>query len=159
MQKSAARALAQKVVIIDGLFSNLSNRELIKESLKAMALAAIDDAEQAVQAAEQLYSSAATQSGQVSVLRELSQFQRDGAPGFMKTAPSVAAKLRGIREHARQRTRFDFDLAQQRVNMADGEEARLDAEVRAKSDEKRNLRGEIAHLNTRREHARKAVDH
>jgi hypothetical protein len=32
-----ARALAQKVVIIDGLFSNLSNRELIKESLKAMA--------------------------------------------------------------------------------------------------------------------------
>jgi hypothetical protein len=31
-----ARALAQKVVIIDGLFSNLSNRELIKESLRAM---------------------------------------------------------------------------------------------------------------------------
>jgi hypothetical protein len=31
-----ARALAQKVVLIDGLFSNLSNRELIKESLRAM---------------------------------------------------------------------------------------------------------------------------
>jgi hypothetical protein len=95
MQKSAARALAQKVVIIDGLFSNLSNRELIKESLKAMALAAIDDAEQAVQAAEQLYSSAATQSGQVSVLRELSQFQRDGAPGFMKTAPASRRSCAG----------------------------------------------------------------
>jgi hypothetical protein len=123
-----------------------------------LALVAIDDAEQAVQAAEQLYSSAATQSGQVSGLRELSQFHREGGPGFMKTAPSVAAKLRGIRELARQRTRFDFDLAQQRVNMTDGEEARLDAEVRAKSDEKRNLRAEIARLNTRREDARNAVD-
>lgn len=31
-----AKSLAQKVFIIDGLFSNLSNRELIKESLRAM---------------------------------------------------------------------------------------------------------------------------
>jgi hypothetical protein len=123
-----------------------------------LALTAIDDAEQAVQAAEELYSSAAMRSGQVAGLRDLSQFKRDGGPDFMKTAPSVAAKLRSLREHARQRTRFDFDLAQQRVNMADGEEARLDAEVRAKSDEKRNLRAEIAQLNTRRDDARKAVD-
>jgi hypothetical protein len=35
-RRRIARALAQKVVIIDGLFSNLSNRELIKESLRAM---------------------------------------------------------------------------------------------------------------------------
>lgn len=76
---------------------------------------------------------------QVPGLRELSRFVREGGPAFMQAAPGVGTELRKVRDQGRARTKFRFDLAQQRVELAQGAEAKLDAEIRKKGDERRDL--------------------
>ncbi|MDA9420986.1 hypothetical protein [Bradyrhizobium sp. CCBAU 53380] len=117
-----------------------------------------EHAELAVSNAEALFSRTAERASQVQGLRELSRFVRDGGPNFMQSAPGVGAELRKVREHARARTKFQFELAQQRVELAAGAEANLDAEIRKKSDERRDL-GEAmeAHRNSEQE-AQRGLD-
>ncbi|GKQ53567.1 hypothetical protein [Bradyrhizobium sp. Ce-3] len=111
---------------------------------------ALENAELSVSNAEALFSRMAERASQVPGLRDLSRFVRDGGPSFMQTAPGVGAELRKVRERARTRTKFQFELAQQRVELAAGVEANLDAEIRKKSDERRDL-GEAMETHRRSE--------
>lgn len=128
------------------------------ESHATEAAAILEHAELAVSNAEALFSRTAERASQVQGLRELSRFARDGGPNFMQTAPGVGAELRKVREHARARTKFQFELAQQRVDLAAGAEANLDSEIRKKSDERRDL-GEAmeAHRNSEQD-AQRGLD-
>ncbi len=101
--------------------------------------AALEHAELAVATAETLFLRVVERAAQVPGLRDLSRFVREGGPAFMQAAPGVGSELRKARDQGRTRTKFRFDLAQQRVELAQGAEANLDAEIRKIGDERRDL--------------------
>lgn len=118
---------------------NLSRRVAELDAEAAEAVVALENAELSVENAEALFSRVVERASQVPGLRDLSRFAREGGPAFMQAAPGVGTELRKVREQARARTRFQFELAQQRVELAEGAEANLDAEIRKKGDERRDL--------------------
>lgn len=105
----------------------------------ALTQGALENADLSVANAESLFSKAVERASQVPGLRELSRFVRDGGPAFMQAAPGVGNELRKVRDDARARTKFRFDLAQQRVDLAEGAEADLDAQIRRKGAERQDL--------------------
>lgn len=76
----------------------------------------------------------------------------------MQAAPGAGTELRKARDKGRARTKFQFDLAQQRVDLAQGAEANLDAEIRKKSDERRDLNGALGAYRTSERDAQKGLD-
>lgn len=118
---------------------DLSQRIAGLEAEAVEADVALEHAELSVTNAEALFSRVVERASQVLGLRELSRFAREGGPAFMKAAPGVGTELRKARDQGRTRTKFQFELAQQRVELAQGAEANLDAEIREKSDERRDL--------------------
>lgn len=111
--------------------------ELEAEAIEANVV--LEHAELAVTNAETLFSRVVERAAQVPGLRDLSRFVREGGPAFMQAAPRVGIELRKARDQGRARTKFQFELAQQRVELAQGAEANLDTEIRKKSDERRDL--------------------
>lgn len=118
---------------------DLSQKIAKLEAEATEASAALEHAELAVTNAETLFSRAIERGAQVPGLRDLSRYVREGGPAFMQAAPGVGTELRKVRDQGRARTKFRFDLAQQRVELAQGAEANLDAQIRKKSDERRDL--------------------
>ena len=119
---------------------------------------ALKRAEATVVNAESAFLRAGERASQVSGLRDLSQFVREGGPAFMQSAPAVEAELRKDHQRARDRTRFNFELAQQRVQLAEGEEARLDAEIRKKSGDKGDLTEVLDKFKKSEREARNGLD-
>ena len=119
---------------------------------------ALEHAELSVGNAETRFSRAVERVAQVPGLRELSRFVREGGPAFMQAAPRAGTELRKARDKGRARTKFQFDLAQQRVDLAQGAEANLDAEIRKKSDERRDLNGALGAYRTSERDAQKGLD-
>jgi len=118
---------------------HLSRRisELTTEMAQAEVM--LENADLSVSNAEALFSRIVERASQVPGLRELSRFVRDGGPAFMQAAPGVENELRKARDDARARTKFRFDLAQQRVDLAEGAEADLDEKIRRKGEERQDL--------------------
>jgi hypothetical protein len=119
---------------------------------------ALEHAELSVANAETLFSRVVERASQVPGLRELSRFVREGGPAFMQAAPGVGTELRKARDQGRARTRFQFELAQQRVELAQGAEANLDAEIRKKSDERRDLNEALEGYRTSGRDAQNSLD-
>jgi hypothetical protein len=136
----------------------LCRRVAVLEVEAAEADGAFEWAEEAVRTAEMVFSRAVERAVQVAGLRELSRFAREGGPAFMQAAPTVGTELRKTRESARARTKFQFELAQQHVQMAQGEEAELDAEIRRKNDEKRDLTDALDRWRKAEREAQKRLD-
>jgi hypothetical protein len=126
------------------------------EATEADAL--LEHAELSVVNAETLFSRAVERAAQVPGLRELSRFVREGGPAFMQAAPGVGTELRKARDQGRARTKFQFELAQQRVELAQGAEANLDAEIRKKSDERRDLNESLEAYRISGRDAQKGLD-
>ncbi|MBV5268787.1 MAG: hypothetical protein JZU55_01270, partial [Afipia sp.] len=118
----------------------------------------LEHAELAVANAEMLFSRVVERAAQVPGLRELSRFVREGGPAFMQAAPGVGTELRKVRDQGRARTKFQFELAQQRVDLAQGAEANLDSEIRKKSDERRDLNDALEAHRTSGLVAQKSLD-
>ena len=118
----------------------------------------LEHAELSVTNAEALFSRVVERASQVPGLRDLSRFVREGGPAFMQAAPGVGTELRKARDRGRTRTKFQFELAQQRVELAQGAEANLDAEIRKKSDERRDLNEGLEAYRTSGLDAQKGLD-
>jgi hypothetical protein len=136
----------------------VSHRLEVLASEMAEADAALERAEAVVTNAETTFLKAAERASQVTGLRDLSNFVRDNGPAFMQSAPRVEADLGKDHERARDRTKFNFGLAQERVQLAEGEEANLDAEIRKKSGEKGDLTEAIGTFKKSERDARAGLD-
>jgi hypothetical protein len=136
----------------------VSDRITMLASETAEADSALERAEAAVAHAESIFFGAAERASQVTGLRDLSNFVREGGPAFMQSAPRVEADFSKDQERARDRTRFNFELAQERVQLAEGEEASLDAEIRKKSGEKGDLTEAIGTFKKIEREARAGLD-
>jgi hypothetical protein len=75
----------------------------------------------------------------LALLKELAKFARDGGPSFMRSAETQRQRLETERDGLNARAKFNFALAQASVETAAGAEARLDEEIRDKSNAKRDL--------------------
>lgn len=137
---------------------DLSQKIAGLETEAAEAGVALEYAELSVTNAETLFSRVVDRAALVPGLRDLSRFVREGGPAFMQAAPGVGTELRKARDQGRARTKFQFELAQQRVELAQGAEANLDAEIRKKSDERRDLNEALEAYRTSGRDAQKGLD-
>jgi hypothetical protein len=128
------------------------------EAEAAEASVTLEHSELAVTNAEALFSRAVERASQVPGLRDLSRFVREGGPAFMQAAPSVGTELRKTRDQGRTRTKFQFELAQQRIELAQGAEANLDADIRKKSDKRLDLNKALKAYRTSEQDAQKGLD-
>lgn len=109
------------------------------EGERAETQEALTAAETAVHRAESAHELASAKMSQVALLKELAKFARDGGPAFMRSADAQRQRLETERDGLSTRGKFNFALAQASVETAAGAEARLDEEIRDKSNAKRDL--------------------